>query len=224
VAANPPLAKSAAELFTWLRNIRVHTDQGNLEDQEAALLEIANVVFEYSEVELFQRQAKQIAREIISHVRGKVAHSSTVIPASDEKLRQDKGIVIAELLNMLSLSAQAYEQLKAGEGHDTVKTLSRLQRFCIKNGMKDHIVQICEFKAQWDIWRTIERHFLKSADYLLLESKANDLLKAGLTIERVVAESKDIARQFSGLTATPLTAEHVLGLVFSLAAQVEAVN
>lgn len=224
VAANPPLTKSAAELFTWLRGMQVYTDQGNLEDQEAALLEIANVVFEYSEVELFQRQAKQIAREIISHVRRKVAHSTTVVPAPDEKLRQDKGIVISELLNMLSLSAQAYEQLKAGEGRDMVKTLSRLQRFCIKNGMKDHLVRICEFKAEWDIWRTIERHFLKSADYLLLESKANDLLKAGLTIERVVAESKDIARQFSGLTATPLTAEHVLGLVFSLAAQAEALN
>lgn len=224
VAAKPPLAKSAAELFTWLRSIQVYTDQGNLEDQEAALLEIANVVFEYSEIELFQRQAKQIAREIISHVRRKVAHSTTVVPAAEEKLRQDKGIVIAELLSMLSLSAQAYQQLKAGEGRETVKTLSRLQRFCMKNGMKDHLVQICEFKAQWDIWRTIERHFFKSADYLLLESKASDLLKAGLTIERVVTESKDIARQFSGLTATQLTAEHVLGLVFSLAAQAEALN
>jgi hypothetical protein len=224
VASNPPLAMSAANLFTWLHGLTVHTDQGLLEDPEAALLELANVVVNYSEIELLQRQAKQIAREIINRVRVKVAHSTTVVPASDEQLRRDKGIVIAELLNVLSLSAQAYEQLRAGEGREMVKTLSRLQRFCLKNGMKDHLVQICEFKAQWDIWRTIERHFLKSVDYMLLEKNAKDLLKAGLAIEKVVAEAKDIAKQFNGLTATQLTPEHVLGLVFSLAAQEEALN
>ena len=74
---------------------------------------------------------------------------------------------------MLSLSAEAYEELKPGAGRDTVKTLSRLQRYCLKHRMKEWIVQICEFKAQWDIWRTIERHFLKSADYVLLEHKAH---------------------------------------------------
>ena len=224
VAAKPPLAATAAELFTWLRGVKVYTDQGNLEDPQAALLEIANVVEDYSEIDLSQRQAKQIAREIINGVRRKVAHSTTVVPASDEQLRQNKGIVIVELLNVLSLSAQAYEQLKAGEGRDTVKTLSRLQRFCLKNGMENHLVQICEFKARWDIWRTIERHFLKSADYMLLENKAQELLKAGLTIDKVVAEAKDIAKQFGGLTATQLMPEHVLGLVFSLAAQAEALT
>jgi hypothetical protein len=67
-----------------------------------------------------------------------------------------------------------------------------------------------------DIWRTIERHFLTSADYMLLENKAKALLKDDMTIQKVVMESKDVAKQFSGITATPLTAEHVLGLVFSL--------
>jgi hypothetical protein len=224
LAVKPPLARSASELFTWLRGIQVHIDQGKLEDQEAALLELANVVVNYSEIELLQRQAKQIAREIVSRVRGKVAHCTTVVPASDEQLRQDKGIVISELLNVLSLSAQAYDQLKAGEDRDTVKTLSRLQRFCTKNDLNEHLVQVCGFKAQWDTWRTIERHFLNTADYVLLESKARDILKADMTIEKVIAEAKDIAKQFGGLIVTPLTPEHVLGLVFSLAAQAEALS
>jgi hypothetical protein len=224
MATDPALTATPPELFTWLRGIQVFTDQGNLEDQNAALSELADVVVDYSEIDLSQRQAKQIAREIVSRVRGKVAHSTTVVPASDQQLRQDKGIVISELLNVLSLSSQAYEQLKAGEGRDAVKTLSRLQRFCLKSGLNEHILQICGFKAQWDIWRTIERHFLTSADYMLLESKARDVLMANLTIEKVVAEAKDIAKQFNGLTATSLTPEHVLGLIFSLAAQTEALN
>ncbi len=224
MAADPPLATSAAELFKWFRGLLIHTDQGLLDDSEAALLELSNVVFNYSEIELVQRQAKQIAREIVSHVRGKVAHSTTVVPASDEQLRRDKGIVVTELLNVLSLSTQAYEQLRAGAGPDAVKTLSRLQRFCKKNKMEQHLVSICGFKAQWDIWRTIERHFLSSADYMLLENRANDVLKAGLPIAKVVAEAKDIAKQFAGVASTALKPEHVLGLIFSLAAQSEALN
>jgi hypothetical protein len=69
--------------------------------------------------------------------------------------------------------------------------------------MDNFIVQICEFKTGWDIWRTVERHFLRSTDYVLLERKAHELLNAGLAIERMLAEAKDISKQFSGITVTP---------------------
>ena len=52
------------------------------------------------------------------------------MPAADEHLRRDKGIVVTELLSVLSLSTDAYKALKAGTSTETVKTLSRLQRFC----------------------------------------------------------------------------------------------
>jgi hypothetical protein len=223
-ATTPPLASSEADLFTWLRGLAALTDRGQLEDQDAALLELADVVVNYSEIDLLQRQAKQIAREIVNQVRRKVAHSTTMVPASDEQLRRDKGLVVTEILSVLSLSTQAYEQLRAGQGRDTVRTLSRLQRFCQKHGMKDHLVQICEFKALWDTWRTTERHFVSSADFMLLEKRAHDLLANGLTLEKAVAEAKDIAKQFQNVTATSLTAEHAMGLIFSLAAQTEATN
>jgi hypothetical protein len=220
----PPLAPSAAELFVWLRGLKVHTDQGQLENADAALLELADVVVKYSEIELLQRQAKQIAREIVNRVRAKVACSTTVVPASDIQLRHDKGIGVDELLTELSLSAQAYEALRVGAGSDVVKTLSRLQRFCEKHGMKEHIVPICDFKALWDMWRTVERHFLKSTDYVLLESKAHEVLRAKLAIKQIVHEAKEIAKQFANLTVTPLTPEHVMGLIFFLAAQSEALK
>ena len=224
MATTPPLASSEADLFTWLRGLTVHTDRGLLEDQDAALLELADVVVTYSEIELLQRQAKQISRDIVNQVRRKVAHSTTVVPASDDQLRRDKGLVVTEILSVLSLSTQAYEQLKAGQGRDAVKTLSRLQRFCEKRGMTDHLIQICEFKALWDIWRTTERHFVSSADFMLLEKRAHDLLATDLTLEKAVDEAKDIAKQFQNVTATPLTPEHAIGLIFSLAAQAEATN
>jgi hypothetical protein len=110
IAAEPPLAVSAAELFAWLRGLKVHSDQGLLDDADAALLELADLIVKFSEIDLLQRQAKQIAREIVSRVRGKVACSTTVVPASDDQLKYEKGIGITDLLGDLSLSTQAYEK------------------------------------------------------------------------------------------------------------------
>jgi hypothetical protein len=222
VSADPKHASSASELFRWLRGITVYTDQGQIEGSDAALLEIANVIVDYSEIDLTLRQSKQIAREIVGLVRVKVAHSTTVVPASDEQLQQEKGIVVDDVLGVLSLSAPAYEALKAGAGSDTVKTLSRLQRFCTAKGLNEHLVSICDFKSRWDMWRTIERHNLKSADYVLLEARAHETLKGNLTMHQVIENSKDIAKQFKGISVTQLEPEHILGLIFSLAAQAES--
>jgi hypothetical protein len=48
------------------------------------------------------------------------------------------------------------------------------------------------------------------------------VLKGELTMHRVVAEAKDIAKQFASIGVTPLTPENVMGLIFSIAAQSEA--
>jgi hypothetical protein len=224
-ATTPTLVSSPGDLFAWLRSLVVHTDQGQLESPDAALLEIAAVVTELSEIDLRQRQAKVIARQVVERVRLKVSHSTTVVPASDDRLRQDKGIVVTELLSVLSLSTEAYKALKGGASSDAVKTLSRLQRFCDKHlPLQKHIVPISQFKAQWDVWRTIERHNVGGADFLLLETRANEVLMGEMTIERVVAEAKDIAKQFAHIGVTPLTPEDVMGLIFSKAALSEALS
>jgi hypothetical protein len=214
---------SAADLYLWLRDLRVLTDQGNLESPDAALLELADLIVELSEIDLLQRQSKQIAREVVSQVRRRVAHTTTLVPASDETLRLEKGVVVSDVLKTLSLSYQGYEQLRKGDSPETVKTLSRLQRYCQKHDhLKGHLIAICDFKAQWDVWRTVERHALGGADYILLEHKAMSLLRQDLPLEKLVPEAKDIAKEFAGLAGTSLTADHVLGLFFSLAAQSEA--
>lgn len=224
-AATPPIAASRNDLFVWLKSLVVDTDQGQLESPDAALLEIAEVVVNFSEIDLRQRQAKVIARQLVEQVRLKVSHSTTVVPASDDQLRRDKGIVVTDLLRVLSLSTDAYKALKEGASSDTVKTISRLQRFCDKHpAWQRQIVAISEFKARWDIWRTIERHNVSGADFLLLENRANEVLKGDMTIDKVVAEAKDIAAQFAGIGMTPLTPEDTMGLMFSKAALSEALR
>lgn len=220
-ATTPPLITEAAELLAWLHGLKLHAEQGKLDDENAALLELGDVVEQFSEIDLLQSQSKMIARQIIARVRAKASHSTTTIPTDDDILRQNKGIVVGELLSILSLSADGYEALKSGVSGQTVKTLSRLQRYCQKNNLVGHVVEICCFKAAWDTWRTAERHFMKTADYVTLANNAKGILQAGYQIDRMVDEAKAIAGKFHGLTATPLTGEHVLGLMFSLAANTD---
>ena len=62
---------------------------------------------------------------------------------------------------------------------------------------------------------------MRTADYIVLVEKAKNIMQAGYRLDRMTDEAAAAARHFAELTATPLTGEHVLGLLFSLAAQAE---
>ena len=144
-----------------------------------------------------------------------------MIPASEVTLRADKGIQVDDLLKELSLSQAGYAALKRGVSRDTVKTLSRLQRWCRENDCEHVVVQACRFRADWQIWRTIERHFIVTANYVLLVERAKAILLGGYDMTRMLREATVIAEEFSKHVGTPLTAEAVVGLLFSLVTETE---
>ena len=221
LSRKPPLASSREILFERIRAIALSLDEGRLEDGNAALLELVDLIENYSEVNLVLSQSKNIARQIVERVRVKAHHVSTKVPAEDNQLRRDKGIVLNELLGVLSLSADGYEALKRGDPIATVKTLSRLQRYCVARGRADLVIDVCTFKAKWDAWRTVERHSIDALDYVLLVSKAKEVVSGNHPIARMVEESRNIAGQFTGRTTSDLTGELVLGLIFALIAESE---
>ncbi|MFN7982998.1 MAG: hypothetical protein U0Q11_14160 [Vicinamibacterales bacterium] len=221
IEAEEPLAASSEELFAWMRRITVYKDKGNITDETLALIEIGVRVEEFSEIPLQQQESLLIARQIVGRVRAKATHKATVVPAADVVLRAEKGIIVDDLLKVLSLSQAGYYELKAGKSGDTIKTLSRLQRYCRDNGLEDVVAQVCRFKADWGIWRTTERHFILSANYILLVQRARFILHGGFDMARMVEEATVIAAEFSKHTASPLTAEAVLGLLFSLVTNTE---
>jgi hypothetical protein len=186
-----------------------------------ALIEIGVQIEEFSEIPLLQQESLLIARQIVGRVRTKATHKLTVIPTPDGALRAQKGIIVDDLLKVLSLSQAGYEALKRGESKDTVKTLSRLQRYCRDHHLGDVVAHVCRFKADWGVWRTIERHFILSANYVLLVQRAKAILLGGYQIPRMIEEAEVVAADFSRHTATPLSAEAVLGLLFSLVTDTE---
>lgn len=223
VEASPPLVATASDLFSRLKSLRIATEQGSLKP-ESALNDICNRVFEYSEIDLQMSDQKQIARQLVQLVRTKATDTSVKPPAGDAVLRARKGVVISELLGVLSLSHEGYTALRDGGSKDLVKTLSRLQRYCRKaGGLEPYTAQICSLKAKWDTWRTTQRHQIQDADYLTIVNAAHAIISAQKTLDVLINLARQTAEalQASLPSGVSIEADHVLGLVFSLAADAE---
>jgi transcriptional regulator with XRE-family HTH domain len=221
LAGKKPLAPSRDVLFERLRGVFLWLDEPHLDEENFALMELVDLIDQYSEIDLVPSQSKNIARDVITRVRVKAHHDKTQIPTSDDQLRQEKGITLRELLGLLSLSIEGYEALRRGDAPANVKTLSRLQRYCKGIGRTELIPFVCGAKAEWDAWLTVERHSMNPLDYVALVDKAKAIVAGHCTVSKMVEAAKDIAKDFTGLTSAPLQASHVLGLMFSLIAQAE---
>lgn len=221
LAGKKPLAASADVLFERLRGVSLWLDEPHLDDENVALTELVDVIEQYSEINLVYAQSKNIAKGVIEKVRHKAHFDKTVIPATEERLRQEKGIVVTELLGVLSLSTAGYEALLQGVAPVDIKTLSRLQRYCERLNRKELTTSLCVAKAEWDAWRHVERHRMDPLDFVTLIDKAKVIVEKNYTISRMIQEAKDIAKDFKGLTQMPLTGSHVFGLMCSLIAQAE---
>jgi Cap4 dsDNA endonuclease len=218
-----PAVASIDELFVFFRRFAVVTEQGSLK-QASALNEICDRVFEYSEIDLAMSERRQIARQLVQLIRTKATDTSVKPPVDDGSLRAKKGVVVSEVLGVLSLSHEGYKALKAGgAGKDLVKTLSRLDRFCRGAGLENFTSQICSFKAKWDVWRTKYRHQLADADHVTIVSKAQEIRATKKQLTEMVPLAKEAAEVLNPTfpTGVVITPDEVLGLLFSLAADAE---
>lgn len=218
-----PLLASTDELFARLKRFIVATEQGSLKEA-SALNEICDRVFDLSEIDLKMSERKQIARQLVALIRSKATDTSVRHPVDRSTLRAKKGVVVAEVLHVLSLSYKGYLALKqCGAGSDLVKTLSRLDRFIQSNGMDAFTSEICSFKARWDMWRTEYRHQISDPDHMVIVSKAKEILATKKMVSEMVTQAMDTVAVLnptlpSGIT---LRADEMLGLVFSIAADAE---
>lgn len=151
-----------------------------------------------------------------------------MLPDTIEELRLLKGLVVDDVLNLISLSPEGYRQLKAN-GAGAVRALSRLHRLCQRNEVPEHLVpELCTFKTDWEAWHLDERHRIERVDLLTLKAECADVLRAhsGGTVGFValVEQAKAIAEKHRPQLSTskPLTAELVVGFVISIAVEAES--
>lgn len=113
--------------------------------------EVHAKIYEYSEIDLRQREA----REIIIKLEDLVFRKSKE-PLKDfsyEEIEDKTSICISDLLNVLAISHDAYLALKSGGDAKAIRNASIIQRTLESAGVSQKSIAYCsQCKVYWDLW------------------------------------------------------------------------
>jgi len=179
-----------------------------------------DAIYEYSEIDLQHVECEEIIHNLIGLVETK-SFSKLISELGENELDDSVGIGISELLDILSISKGAYEELAKGGDPNAIKNASIIQRKLSEAGASQSMIEYCSgSKVQWDIWIRDKRHTLP-------EFELNFLLDDLAAINNMLAKGKigfaEMEKKIDGLwkkivdkgIATSLTKDLLLGGVFS---------
>jgi hypothetical protein len=215
------------DLFAFLSRFFVQQALGRLGDLKACRTLIGGRIYEASEVDLTMSEAQKIGSDLVAAVREKSQRVLPTRPTTTTELRAAKGLVLDDVLRVLSLSGAGYRELKSG-GRDSVRALSRLHRLCKRSAVDDSLVpDLCRLKTSWEAWWISQRHGVNVLDQLALKKECADVLRihsAGqLDFNGLRAQAHALAAKYgSVLTSTdPITDDLIFGLMLALAVEAE---
>ena len=174
-----------------------------------------DAIHRYSEIDLTQAETSGIAQGLIELVHRK-SHSEVLSGMTADELGAAVGVSLDDLLDVLSISPDAYNVLRAGGDPYALKHASVIQRTMKAVGASDQAIEfLSQKKVEWDIWLRNARHSIPDYELnLVLEMIA----KAQLSWSRgayTLIETDGFVRD---LLSTPqfqrfpsLTIEVVLG-------------
>lgn len=144
-------------------------------------------IYRYSEIDLTYGQSKKILLELLELIAKK---SSKRIDdnITAEKLTDAAGIRIDDILEILSLSKNAYYSILSGDKEqNALKTTSIIQRALENAGANRDIVDFCaQCKTDWDIWLRNRRTFLNELDIQKITYCFDKFLKDEITTNNAI--------------------------------------
>lgn len=215
------------ELFSFVKRLYVRDAVGKLGDLKACRTLIGGRIYEMSEVNLTISEAQKIGSDLVAAVRERSHRILPVLPATLAELRVAKGLILDDVLRILSLSTAGYRALQSG-GRESVIALSRLHRLCKRSGVGDSLIpDLCALKTSWEAWWISQRHVVNILDQLALKKECADALRVHadgkLDFNGLRSEAKSLATKFAPVfTSTEaVTDELVFGLMMTLAVEAE---
>jgi hypothetical protein len=119
-------------LLNFLKRLEVKDGLGTVTGLTETKVLIANLILDASEVDLKISEAKKIGAQLVAAVRDK-SHVTLKppLPATAEELRSKKGLMIHDILGVLSLSVEGYKQLREGGRQAVVSPVIECRRSSI---------------------------------------------------------------------------------------------
>jgi Cap4 dsDNA endonuclease len=217
-----------ATLLGFLKRLEVKDGLGDVHGLNQTKILIADRILTASEVDLKLSEAKKIGAQLVAAVRDKSHLTLKSLPATVEELRAKKGLMIQDILGVLSLSVEGYKELRES-GREAVVTLSRLQRYCKRNNIAESLIpDLCTYKVGWVAWWMEQRNVVDELDYVALKSECAEILTAHssgtLKIDKLAEQAKSLAEKYRDKlpSSEPLTAELVMGLIITLVVDAES--
>lgn len=175
----------------------------------------------YSEVDLGRGEVDEILMKLLALVEKK--SSGRIEEVTAESIEKYAGIAIGDLLEILSISKDAYQALLAAGDDEAIKSVSIIQRVLQKAGADKSEIEFCSrCKTDWDIWLRNNRHVIPEFDLIAIVSTIRQILGSNVGIDGTVKLS-ELRKQIHSLIATlkqnnllyDLTPELILGSFFS---------
>jgi len=165
---------SIDEIKECLSKLRVESDIQYIKPKNHRFESyVSEEVYKYSEIELSQKERELIILKLLDLVSEK---SSGVISDFNEScIESDAAISIKNLLEVLSLSYAAYEELRKGGDEKAVKNTSLLQRAFKQSSIDDDQLMYCtSSKVKWDNWLRKGRHGVPGEKIIRIKTMVND--------------------------------------------------
>jgi hypothetical protein len=181
---------SINDIKVCLRKIVFETDVQHLKEKNTNFDEtVRKKIREFSEIDLQISELDQILLKLLDLVEKK---SSGVISDLSESSFDDlAGISVSDLLEILSISREAYELLIEGEDDKAIKSASMIQRALTRAGGRADSVEYCSrCKIKWDTWVRKNRLHLSPLDMNSITQLVSELLIGNIGYDGVVLLSK----------------------------------
>ena len=152
------------EIREKLSKLDFETDVQHLKSDDESFEPLArDKIYKYSEVDLQHEESRQILINLLELISKK---TEGVIKAwTPENIEKMASISIDDLLDVLSLSKDAYYRLLEGESDNAIKQVSIIQRLLKNTSANDSVVKICsDLKINWDVWLRQKRHEIQALD------------------------------------------------------------
>ena len=212
---------SPDEIKSNLSKIKVETDVQYLKQKGDSFEPTAkDYIYKYSEVDLGRDEAKVILLKLLALVSEK--SSGVIHNITADSIEKHAGISIDDLLDILSISKDAYYSLLDGGDPKAIKSASIIQRTLMLGGANVETVNYCSrCKMQWDNWVRLNRHNVPEFDIQTLISKVGNILNSVVTgnsldfstLEKPLLDLESEVRTTKLLM--DLTKDELLGCVFS---------
>ncbi len=138
-----------------------------------------NAIWKHSEIDLHKHEVDEIANSLVTLITNKSCAPISSLSKADIDLAT--GVGLDDLLKVLSISTQVYQNLVAGGDPSAIKAASILQRKLKEAGASEPMIESAsQAKVAWDVWVRSARHTFPDFTFNVLLDEIDKKCKAWL--------------------------------------------